>query len=312
MSHFSKRFRFSITSLWRATLLGICAALLLMALPDQVSSVYAASTITVNSTADNLTASDGLCTLREAIKNANANADTTGGDCVAGSGADTIVVPAGTYVLGIPGQDEDLNATGDLDFTDANVTTINGASARLTIISANQIDRVINVVANASLTLNGVTVRDGLAFTNSTSREGSGIQMLGAALTINNVRITANTLPVDQNYDGAGINVLCASCLVTINNSLIDNNVAGDAGGGIDVPSPSTATIVTINNTTFFGNQAARGAAIDDIFGSGQIKLKHVTITGNTSRQPSGAITNIGCCSTGATYTIQNSINQWC
>ena len=38
----------------------------------------------VNTTADNTTFADGICTLREAIGNANANGDTTGGDCEAG------------------------------------------------------------------------------------------------------------------------------------------------------------------------------------------------------------------------------------
>ena len=51
-----------------------------------------AATITVNSTADNTTAGDGQCTLREAIANVNAAGDTTGGDCAAGTGSgDTIV-----------------------------------------------------------------------------------------------------------------------------------------------------------------------------------------------------------------------------
>ena len=51
-----------------------------------------AATITVNSTADNLTAGDGKCTLREAIGNVGLTGfDSTGGDCAAGSGGDTIV-----------------------------------------------------------------------------------------------------------------------------------------------------------------------------------------------------------------------------
>ena len=49
-----------------------------------------AATITVDSGADNETASDGACTLREAINNANANGDTTDGDCTSGSGPDLI------------------------------------------------------------------------------------------------------------------------------------------------------------------------------------------------------------------------------
>ncbi|MEO1082873.1 MAG: CSLREA domain-containing protein, partial [Acidobacteriota bacterium] len=48
------------------------------------------ATITVDSAADNETGGDGLCTLREALNNANADGQTTGGDCTAGSGTDTI------------------------------------------------------------------------------------------------------------------------------------------------------------------------------------------------------------------------------
>ena len=58
-----------------------------------------AATLDVNSTADQLIAGNGQCTLREAIINANGDSDTTAGDCTAGSGADLINVPAGTYVL---------------------------------------------------------------------------------------------------------------------------------------------------------------------------------------------------------------------
>ena len=49
-----------------------------------------AATITVNSAADNQIGGDGACTLREAIDNANANGQTTSGDCTTGSGTDTI------------------------------------------------------------------------------------------------------------------------------------------------------------------------------------------------------------------------------
>ena len=50
--------------------------------------------ITVNSAADS-TATDGTCTLREALNNSNSNSDTTGGDCVAGAGTDTIMFSIG-------------------------------------------------------------------------------------------------------------------------------------------------------------------------------------------------------------------------
>jgi CSLREA domain-containing protein len=48
-----------------------------------------AATITVSSTADNTTAGDATCTLREAIANVNAVGDTTSGDCAANRASKT-------------------------------------------------------------------------------------------------------------------------------------------------------------------------------------------------------------------------------
>lgn len=74
-------------------LLGLASAVVSGAAPDAPSA-----TITVNSSADNATAGDGHCTLREALTNANADADSSGGDCPAGSGIDTI-----TFAIGAAG-----------------------------------------------------------------------------------------------------------------------------------------------------------------------------------------------------------------
>lgn len=48
------------------------------------------------------------CTLRAAVQEANAS-----------PGADSIVLPAGTYALTLDGLDEELAATGDLDFSES-------------------------------------------------------------------------------------------------------------------------------------------------------------------------------------------------
>ncbi|HTP07954.1 MAG TPA: CSLREA domain-containing protein, partial [Anaerolineae bacterium] len=68
------------------------------------------ASIVVNTTADELT-TDGNCSLREAIMAANTNAAVDA--CTAGSGADTIVLPAGTYLISIAGANENANLTGD-------------------------------------------------------------------------------------------------------------------------------------------------------------------------------------------------------
>ncbi len=52
-----------------------------------------AASIGVTTFDDTILAGDGLCSLREAIVNANADSDNTLGDCIAGSGRDQIVLP---------------------------------------------------------------------------------------------------------------------------------------------------------------------------------------------------------------------------
>src|SRR5215831_8534236 len=119
------------------------------------------TTATVDSTPGDgvCAATGGACTLRAAIQEANALA-----------GRDTIIVPAGTYTLTIPGRGETAAAAGDLDITDS--LTINGAGSATTIIQScapspdtcGGIDRVFHVDPNAAgirATISGVTIRNG-------------------------------------------------------------------------------------------------------------------------------------------------------
>jgi len=89
-----------LMTVWLA---GVGLAFLLLAQPAL------AATITVNSAADTTTAGDDDCTLREAIANANGDSDTTSGDCVAGSGADTIA-----FSIGITGTQQTITLTNNL------------------------------------------------------------------------------------------------------------------------------------------------------------------------------------------------------
>ncbi len=114
-----------------------------------------ADTFVVDTTTDSnaaayqqCTAAADDCSLRGTISKANALA-----------GADTITLPAGTYALTRAGAPEDANATGDLDLTSD--ITLNGAGASSTIIDANQLDRVLQVFSGSTVTLDGVTLRNG-------------------------------------------------------------------------------------------------------------------------------------------------------
>src|SRR5262249_8491796 len=104
----------------------------------------------------------GQCTLRASVQEASAH-----------PGDDVILLPAGIFKLTLPGADEDLGATGDLDvFGDGDPTTpdnltITGAGADQTFINANGSvtgDRAFDVDPadqEASLTVSGISIFHG-------------------------------------------------------------------------------------------------------------------------------------------------------
>src|ERR1700676_2733584 len=152
---------------------GQMAPFVMMPLPDP--------TFLVNTTADTVTANGcapgnpNTCSLREAIIEANASA-----------GADTIMVPSGTYQLTIApaaGADPHDATTGDLDITDA--VSIVGANSATTIIEAgpsagNGIDKILSINpqglgAGFDTSISNLTIR----FGTNPSPAGSGDEFGG-------------------------------------------------------------------------------------------------------------------------------------
>lgn len=134
------------------------ALLALLILVARGQPAYAAP-ITVNTTADDLN-TNGNCSLREAIQAASTDAAVDA--CPAGSGADTIVVPGGTYTLSIlgPGGHGALYITEDLNIT--------GAGAATTIIDAMGLgDRVLEIgrpfTGVPAVEISGLTIQNGSA-----------------------------------------------------------------------------------------------------------------------------------------------------
>ena len=74
-----------------------------------------AATVPVTTTVDGPIngTNDELCSLREAVAAARNDAAVQG--CPAGSGADTVALPAGAFTLSTVGYNEDLGFAGDLD-----------------------------------------------------------------------------------------------------------------------------------------------------------------------------------------------------
>ena len=266
-----------------AMLLG-CGALLI---PSRVA--YAA-TISVTTTADELD-TNSACSLREAIRAANTNAKV--GACVAGSstGTDTIMVPAGTYVLTRLGADEEVGLTGDLDITSP--IKIVGAGVSATVIDGNRTDRVLNVKSGATLTLTKVTVRNGHVNPDLTvAVNGGGIYNNGT-LTLTNVTVMGNY----ADAHGAGI---YNNGKLTVTGSTIGENYAEGAGGGMFNAASRSATIT---NSTIKDNDAYEGSGGIENYGT--VKLTSSSLLNNFAKGGGG----IATFNTGTAHIVASTIS---
>jgi len=236
---------------------------------------------TVNSTLDQLDANPGngqcatiggACTLRAAIQEANAT-----------SGADRVVVPAGTYTLTRAGVGEDECETGDLDIFDD--LELAGAGSGLTIIDADGIDRVLhlnnflNVYPAPRVTVTGVTLTGGNATTALGYLGGGAFAEGVTTASFDDVRFVANSA-----NQGGGLQVLGGMLIMdrcsVLDNELIDVAITNRQGEGIYV---SSAT-VGIGATTVAGNHGALlGSGALYVHGSTWATIVDSTITGNAA-----------------------------
>lgn len=163
--------------------------------------------ISVTTTDDELN-SDGDCSLREAI--AAANTDTAVDACPAGSGADIIHLPTGTYLLTLG----ELEISADL--------TLVGANRTDTRVDASTLSRVFMISANPDVHFSDVTITGGY-----TDLDGAGVHVASGAVTFNNSRVGGNAT---GSGFGGGIYVVTGT--VTLTNSRVDGNYAYVNGGG--------------------------------------------------------------------------------
>ena len=248
----------------------------LVTLAAQVTS---AETITVNTTADNLTGGDGRCTLREALANVNAAADTTSGDCTAGTGAGDTV----TFNLPLPTKTRSATiklTLGELDIQ--HDVTITGPTAGWLHVSGGRASRVLNISAGTMVAVSGLTVE-----------QGRGV--IGGAV-YNNGSLTLTSCTLKKNgragYGKCWGGAIYNDGNLTLTNCLIKQNKA-DVGGGIENKDGRT---LTATNTAFEANRARCGGAIDSESNvtPATVTLTNCTLIKNKSRECSGGIENGG------------------
>ena len=234
------------------------------------------------------------CSLRGAVAFANLNPGTT------------IVIPAGTYQLSIPGGVAEgfsgNNSIGDLDVT-GNNTIITGAGAATTIIQQTQPnDRVIEVnpflAANFDFAISDVTITGG----KETTAVGGGGIIAGSInnnTSITNCVISGNSATGTGTFGGGG--ALVTGGNLTVTGTTFSNNSTSTSGGGLGYTAgdplnrrPSNGTL-SVSGSTFSGNTAnsvAAGGGAADLFnfnGSiGSYNINSSTFSGNNAPQGSG------------------------
>ncbi|MGH7222414.1 MAG: beta strand repeat-containing protein [Gemmataceae bacterium] len=255
----------------------------------------------------------GAGTLRSAIAQANTN--DANGDIT-----NTInLTVAGNYNVGQSG------LGGLAIFTNATATqsglslTIQNTSGGNVAISGDNTNRIFDInpndiiqtnpnVALGAVTINGVTIENGLASdaanADGPNASGGGIRDQGPVdLTLNNDTLTNNSATAD----GGGVsmeNLTSTHWALMLNNTTVTNNHAGDAGGGVEEDGTG---LVSITNSTIADNTTLnQGAGIWlDAIGTGTATLNvtNSIVSGNTAGMVGGGIGQAGS----STVTITGS-----
>ena len=263
----------------------LAGAALLLALGQGVAT---AATITVTTNNPNAV-SDGQCSLIEAIINANNDA-ATHGDCPAGSGADTIVLPANANVI--------LSAVDNshlwgLPLITSRIT-IEGNGAVIARQGNAPAFGLMAVDNSGDLTLQSVTLSGG-----SSSVSGGAVNNSGT-LSIKNSTISGNT---DNSRGGGG---LFNFGTLSIENSTISGNTANSRGGGGIY---NWYGSLTIENSTISGNAANVGGGVNN--SAGFLTITNSTISGNRANEAGGlsnTFFDYGFGPSAATLTLNNSL----
>lgn len=157
--------------------------------------------------------------------------------------------------------------------------TISGPGASSLAISGNNLTRVFEVGPGFTVTISGVTVKNG----NTTGEFYGGAILNWGTLTLDHIVATGNF-----GSQGAILNI----GQLTLTNSTLSGNSAFYYGGGIENCCGGSSATVTVRNSTISGNTAS-------IFGGGIINgsgttmtLINSTITGNSSGLDGGGIYN--------------------
>jgi CSLREA domain-containing protein len=229
--------------------------------------------------------SSGFCSLRAAIQEANAAANSCGAITIDATGISGVIT-LNTEAGALPALDHDV--------------TINGPGAdTLTVRRSGDVDTpdfsIFTIDSGYTISISGLSIVNGNAGRNG---NGGGISNLGN-LTLSNSTVSSN-----QAKRGGGIN---NEDTLTIKSTIIDGNSSTGGGGGIR----NTGTL-TVVNTVITNNSADRnGGGIHNDSAEGEsgatVFLINSTILGNTANAEDSEYSGGGLYN-GVTATLVNTI----
>ena len=228
-------------------------------------------TLTVTTTSDAASLEDE-CTLRAAIT--AANTDQAVGGCPAGNGADTIVLADETYTLSEV--DNNTNGSNGLPAITSEIT-LRGSNSAVARAEDAPGFRLLYIAEEGNLTVEGVTLRNGLATDSPTRNSGGGIFNAGT--------LTLQDAGIVQSSAGAEGSGLDNQGTATIRDSLISENEGG-GGNGVGIFNVGT---LNLSDTTISDNFGGNGAGI---FNRGDVTVEGGVLEGNTDPSTAGAILN--------------------
>lgn len=282
-----------------ALLLAAAAMMLLTAMsPANAGVAPPSATFTVDRADDRAvptditttcTAAADDCTLREAVVNAN------------NSGSGSVVIEfannVNTVPLSIAGQNEDSAQTGDLDLRRS--MTIDGGEGEDRVVVRATDDNGVRTAFEDRIF--EIFTPEGL---NPNTDEGTGVT-IDSLVVRDGLANGAPGLSPQGTIFGGGIFVDEWATL-DLTNSIVRNNTATIAGGGIylanpiqpkdGVPNPGgeatiTDSVITENTAALPGAGAGGGIAA---LGDSTLELTESTVSDNTSNNLSGGIANAG------------------
>jgi hypothetical protein len=290
-----RRMRRALQRRWKCTLSVVALLMTLGQVP-----VWAATIEVSPGTPPSINA-DGRCSLIEAIVNANRDARTHL-DCVAGSGADTIILPEQSQqVLKAP---ENLPKIWSKIVIEGHDSTIRRNS------SSHDYQNFFSITAAGDLTLNETTISGvttggyGGAVYFGINNAGGSVRLIDSSIldaystglvttgvaTLDGSTVSGNGLAGGAQYFGAGIANRNGGSLVLRNSTVTGNK--GFRVGGIHNDKDSTATLI---DSVVSGNYASFPQGLGGgISNRGSLDLVRSTVSGNRAYYGAGGIDNSG------------------